>query len=172
MRSSLYMIVPVILVFLLAGCGDGNNTRVSVPSGEDPAYDRIIQGIDEEIEIGYGERVYIESEGLGIFFADVYESRCPEGAVCFWEGEGAAVLALSGPGGTSATARPVIRPGRDPFIYTWLKDYALGYSITLLALEPYPSILEPSDREDYRCTLLFEKVPDESDYGHVVFTTS
>ncbi len=172
MRSPLTMMVPGILVFLMSGCGDGNDIGPSAPSGEDPVYDRIIQDIDEEIEIGLGEGVYIESEGLGLLFTDVCESRCPHGAVCCWEGEGVAVLGLTGPDGAAATARPVIRPGRDPDVYTWLKDYALGYSFTLRALEPYPSLPEPPGREDYRCTLLIEKIPDASEYGHIVFMKS
>jgi hypothetical protein len=68
------------------------------------------------------------------------------------------------------SALPVIRPGRDPERYTWLKAYAMDYRITLLDLEPYPEMGDQTSPEEYTALLDIERIPDPSGCDHVMFT--
>ncbi|MBN1164693.1 MAG: hypothetical protein JXB45_08950 [Candidatus Krumholzibacteriota bacterium] len=162
----------LVICLLLCGCTDHPGIQGTGSGNGVPDYDLIIDDLAGNIELGYGEKVFIRQDDLCIEFAGVQESRCPMGVVCFWEGEGIASLRLSRPGIDPVPAEPRIRPGRDPDIHTDLKVYALDYIITLLALEPYPDISRVWKLSDYVATLRVEKCPDPSGLDHVIFTRS
>ncbi|MBI2133772.1 hypothetical protein HYU11_03770 [Candidatus Woesearchaeota archaeon] len=83
---------------------------------------------DSEISLKAGETANVG--GNKITFLESYDSRCPSDVVCFWEGE--AVLALSINGNLQN-----VTVGRSINIS--------GYTISALALEPYPSIKNQSE---------------------------
>ncbi len=140
------------------------------PVGQGSLSDITVPDLSENIRLAYEQTVFIESEGISITFREFAESRCPRGAVCVWEGEGIVELLIENSGGDIESALLVIRPGRDPERFTWLKAYAMDYRITLLELEPYPEIGYPSSPEEYTALLDIERIPDPSGCDHVMFT--
>ncbi len=140
------------------------------PVGQGSLRDITVPDLSENILIAYEQTVFVESEELSITFREFSESRCPKGALCFWGGEGIVELVIENREGDVASALPVIRPGRDPDRVTWLKAYVMDYSITLLELEPYPDLHDPSTPEEYTALLDIKKIPDPTGCDHVMFT--
>jgi hypothetical protein len=99
--------------------------------------------LGDEFEIDYGQSVTLEDHFLTIKFKTVEnDSRCPEGVLCFWEGN----------------ARIVIEVSQFAFeLNTSLEpmeiDY-FGFKIELISVNPYPVVYEHIDLEDYRITLI------------------
>ena len=164
-KSLLAAPLAAILAFSLA-CSD----EAADPVGQGLPRDISVPDLSENILIAYEQTIFVESEGLSVKFREFSESRCPKGAVCIWEGEGIVELLIENDEGDVASALPVIRPGRDPDRFTWLKAYALGYRITLLDLEPYPDLDDPSKPEEYTALLDIERIPDPTGCDHVIFT--
>ena len=165
LKSLLAAPLAAILAISLA-CGD----ETGDPVGQGSPRDISVPDLSENILIAYEQTIFVESEGLSVKFREFSESRCPKGAVCIWEGEGIVELILENNEGDIASALPVIRPGRDPDRFTWLKAYALGYRITLLDLEPYPDLDDPSKPEEYTALLDIERIPNPTGCDHVIFT--
>ncbi len=157
--------LAAILAFSLA-CSD----ETADPVNQGSQRDITVPDLSENIRLSYEQTVFIESEGISITFREFAESRCPRGAVCVWEGEGIVELLIEDSGGDIESALLVIRPGRDPERFTWLKAYAMDYRITLLELEPYPEMGDPSSPEEYTALLDIERIPDPSGCDHVMFT--
>lgn len=153
MNSRLMPALAFALLALTISCS--NDT--SAPVDRDYA---IVPDLDRIVEVGIDQSIFIAPEQLRITFAEVTDSRCPIGAVCFWEGEGIAELHLRKNDGREAVVTPTIRPGGDPDRDAWLKAYAFGLRITLLELEPFPDIDRPYDRSRYRARLRIERVGD------------
>ena len=165
-KSVLAAPLAAILAFSLACSEDASD-----PVGQSSLRDITVPDLSENILLTYEQTVHVESEGISITFREFSESRCPRCAVCVWEGEGIVELLVENGEGDVASALPVIRPGRDPERYTWLKAYALDYSITLLALEPYPDVDDPpSGSKDPTALLHIERIPNPSGCDHVMFT--
>jgi hypothetical protein len=140
------------------------------PVGQRPPDDISVTDLSDDILIAYQQTVLVEAEGLKITFREFAESRCPKGAVCVWEGEGIVELRLENEAGETASALPVIRPGRDPERFSWMKAYVMDYCITLLKLEPYPDINDTSEPEEYTALLEIGRIPDPTGCDHVMFT--
>jgi hypothetical protein len=104
------------------------------------------------VELSVGESMPVGDKGLWIGFTGVVsDSRCPEGLLCFWEGDAAA--------GIWAAEPPESR--EDFVLHTYARfgrqaEYG-DYRISLLAVEPYPSIYREIDPDDYRVTLAVEE---------------
>ncbi len=167
MKVKFLLAAPLIAAIALSlACSD----EPADPVGQDSLRDITVPDLSDNIRISYEQTVFVESEGLSVTFREFSESRCPRGAVCVWEGEGIVELVVENADGDVVSAVPVIRPGRDPERLTWLKAYALDYSITLLELEPYPDLDDPSRPEEYTALLAIEKLPDPTGCDHVMFT--
>jgi hypothetical protein len=168
MKARSLIAAPVAAAFaLVLACSDQN----SDPVGQGSIQDITVPDLSKNILVTYEQRVFVESEALSVTFREFSDSRCPAGAVCVWEGEGIVELIVENADGDVVSALPVIRPGRDPERFTWLKAYALGYRITLLELEPYPDLNDPpASPEEYTVLLNICKIPDPSGCDHVMFT--
>lgn len=168
MKVRLLFAAPIAAAFALGlACSDQN----SDPVGQGSLQDVTVPDLAKNILISYEQRVFVESEGIYVTFREFSDSRCPNGAVCVWEGEGIVELIVENADGDAVSALPVIRPGRDPERFTWLKAYVLGYSITLLELEPSPELDDPPvGPEEHTVLLKIEKIPDPSGCDHVMFT--
>ncbi|MCK4550035.1 MAG: hypothetical protein KAU49_07685 [Candidatus Krumholzibacteria bacterium] len=164
--KSLFAAPLTAALVLNLACSD----ETADPIGQNTLRDITVPDLSENILLAYEQTVFVESEDLSITFREFSESRCPKGAVCIWEGEGIVELVIENGEGDVASALPVIRPGRDSERYTWLKAYVMDYRITLLELEPYPDLDDPSDPEEYTALLDIEKIPDPSGCDHVMFT--
>ena len=99
--------------------------------------------LGDEFEIEYGQSVTLEDRFLTIKFKTVEnDSRCPEGVLCFWEGN----------------ARIVIEVSQFAFeLNTSLEPKEIdhfGFKIEFKSVNPYPVIDENINIEDYRITLI------------------
>lgn len=107
--------------------------------------------LDSAFTIGVGETVVVSETPLRITFNQVIsDSRCPEGAVCFWPGNGEIELTLK----TSSrdTVKTVLNTFLEPH------DAVSGeYRITLTDLKPYPQDGIEIDPESYLAILKVEK---------------
>ncbi len=109
--------------------------------------------LDQEFNIKVGQRVEVKSEKLQIRFTSVpQDSRCPKGAQCITQGNAKIELEL-------------VRQKSDPASVSLNTDSGLseadyqGYTIRLIALNPYPSVNQSIRQEEYEATLVvsFEK---------------
>ncbi len=167
MRVKSLLAAPLAAILAVGfACSD----ETADPVGQDSPRGSFVPDLSKDILIVYEQTVFVESESLSVTFREFSESRCPRGTVCIWEGEGIVELVLENADDDVVSALPVIRPARDPGRFTWLKAYALGYRITLLELEPYPDIDDPSKPEEYTVLLDIEKVPNPTGCDHVMFT--
>lgn len=109
-------------------------------------YDEVELG--KEFEIKVGDSAILNQQGIIIKFKSVNDdSRCPAGAVCFWEGNATITLELKNSIGDtiSANLNTTLEPKEAEFS---------DLTILLKSLTPYPildSVINPSD---YTATLL------------------
>ncbi len=102
--------------------------------------------LDNEFEINYGQSVNLQNHNLIIKFKAVDEdSRCPEGAVCVWEGNARIVIEISQ---TALVLNTTLEPKEIEHI---------GYKIRLTAVHPYPKTNEQIKIEDYSIKLFVTK---------------
>jgi len=102
--------------------------------------------LGQEFELYYGQSKAVDNYSLTIKFKNVIEdSRCPEGAVCVWEGN----------------AKIAIEVSRKDFVLnTTLEPEEiehLGFKIRLIEVYPYPKIDEQIEFEDYKIKLIVDK---------------
>jgi hypothetical protein len=97
-------------------------------------------------------RFNTENQTYICFESVVNDSRCPEGAECFWAGD-------------AKVKFKYIRLNEDPLFFdlntntSFTNDSIIdGYRYTLLNLFPYPSLMHHTDQKDYRAELFIEKV--------------
>ncbi|MCK4349921.1 MAG: hypothetical protein KAX13_03635, partial [Candidatus Krumholzibacteria bacterium] len=142
--------VMLTAVFVI-GCSENPVTETEDETDVNPPpYDYVIPDLSEDIVIGYAQIVYVESEKMTIRFSQViYDARCPEGVLCFWEGQAEIEFTFGKPGGEEDVAVAVIRPGRDPCKEPEIYECCLGYKLYVLALDPYPVYNKDIDPEEY-----------------------
>lgn len=123
-------------------------------------YDYIVPDLSDDIAIGYAQIIYVESEDITIRFSDIlYDARCPEGVLCFWEGQAELEFAFGRPGDEEDVMVAVVRPGRDPCKDPEIYQCCLGYKLCVITLDPYPVHNEDIDPDEYLA--LIRVVPDE-----------
>jgi hypothetical protein len=168
---SAWAAVIVMLVFVM-GCTENSVTKTEEELDYNPPpYDYIVPDLSEDIVLGYGQMVYVESEDMTIRFSDVInDSRCPEGVLCFWEGQALLEFEFARPDGEDDVTIAALQPGRDPFREPQIYECCLGYRLYVLALDPYPIYNKEIEPEEY--VALIHVVPDEEgcDDGSVLFT--
>jgi len=82
----------------------------------------------------------------------INDSRCPEGAECFWAGD-------------AKVKFKYIRLNEDPVFFnlntntSFTNDSIIdGYKYTLVNLHPYPSLIHHTDQKEYRAEVFIEMV--------------
>jgi hypothetical protein len=130
-NRKLFLCVILSILLIFHGCQDGPNEG----------------SLDTVIKLSVGQEVFILEKGFTVGFTEVLEdSRCPIGAECVWEGNGKVELYA-------------FQSGKAPLYFelnTTLKPHAVDYfdvQITLVALDPYPSVDQNIDSLEYVCTL-------------------
>lgn len=91
--------------------------------------------------------------GLQITWLEVQDSRCPDGAVCIWEGEVIAQIQVSAGGedlGTFALTLNQADKGKA-------QVRVGGYFIRLVAIEPYPQLDVVTPRDSYAAHLTIDR---------------
>lgn len=129
--------------------------------------------VDNPIVLDFGETKEVIPGQLEMTFTSILQdSRCPLEVECFWEGMGKIrLLVVELPADTHLV---------DVAIYggATMSDYrghtpvdTLGYRFTLMQLDPYPVIDEPTPDAAYTATIsVFRFDPMETGDGEVQFT--
>lgn len=169
-----FLTIAIVIVFsaFQFGCSDSPTGSGHSRSDDDTGSDVVVvDDLDEDIEIGFGQTVLVESEDLEIHFSDVLlDCRCPSGVVCVWEGQAEIELWLTKADGNPDIAVAVIRPGMNPDQYPHYRSYALDYTIVLKRLEPYPEADRLIGKDEYVATIGVEEAPPGGEYDPVIFT--
>jgi hypothetical protein len=106
--------------------------------------------------VKFNEKVFFEQGKLTLHFREVLEdSRCPDGVVCIWEGNGKILVSVS-------------QEGKEPLEVTLntsgkegmsKEAVAFDYLIKLDSLDPYPTVIvKQPNLEDYVATLAVTKM--------------
>jgi hypothetical protein len=105
----------------------------------------------QEFTVKLGQTVKVKGEGISVKFASVLEdSRCPRGEQCIRQGSAKIRLEVTGGEGQPVTLELDTEPGRQEAAH-------LGYAVTLVALNPYPTVNRQAAPEDYQATLVVNK---------------
>ena len=109
--------------------------------------------LGEKFFVQIGKEAYFESERMRIKFASVpMDCRCPEGALCVWEGYVEIVL-------------NVTQTGREPLdlaLSTYYDKDGItfyDYSLALIDVMPGPSLSHERDTTAYKAELILKKLP-------------
>jgi len=98
------------------------------------------------VELHYGQRVNFTNNHFSIKFKAVEEdSRCPDGAICVWEGNARIVIEVSN---NAFELNTNLEPKETNY-----KDY----KIRLTSVKPYPKLDEKINIEDYNIKLVVVK---------------
>ena len=109
----------------------------------------------QEFSLKLGQTIRVKGEGLNVRFASVLEdSRCPKGEQCIRQGSARIRLEV-----TSGEDKPV---ALELTTESGAQDEAAGathqgYTVTLVALNPYPAANRQAAPEDYQATLVVDK---------------
>jgi hypothetical protein len=110
-----------------------------------------VASLRQEFTLKLGQTARVKGEALQVKFASVVEdSRCPKGEQCIRQGSARISLEV-----TSGEDKPVAlelmtEPGAQEAAHS-------EYSLTLVALDPYPTANRQAAPEDYRATLVVDK---------------
>lgn len=126
-------VVVVLLTLWVIGCNSSTTGPTEIRLGE-------------EFELRFGQSAALSEAGIGVTFKALTEdSRCPEGAVCFWAGNARVVVSVSD---TDALLNTTLEPR---------KVSHFGYRIQLVAVHPYPKLNEQYRHKDYTIKLIMTK---------------
>lgn len=112
--------------------------------------EKVSYRLDTSFQLGTEQFASEQSGRMKIEIISIDDSRCPEGVLCFWEGEGIVNLLITKARketNASLSTHPE-RPSEINFE---------GHVIKLLELSPYPKAEEKIDQIDYRATLIVTK---------------
>jgi hypothetical protein len=127
-----------IAVLLTAGCA-GNPAGPVVSTGR-------------EFQVRAGESVSIQGTNLGLRFESVAsDSRCPADAVCVTMGDAVAVFSVTQGGRAAERLSLHTQPGEGQ------QGRVGDWALTLVRLDPYPSVSRPIQPSDYEATLRVDR---------------
>ncbi len=128
----------IFLLLLPAGCGAPGEIQAS---------------LDNEFTLSVEQSARIASEGLSIKFVEVIgDSRCPEGAVCIWEGEVSCLIEIDYSG--TVLQKTLVQRSALGSSTTDFNDYDMTFNV-----QPYPRLGEEIAESDYRLSMTVSKRP-------------
>ncbi len=133
------------IVALALVCAACSNHPMARDPGDRPTTPA---SLDREFRIAFGQTIAVESTDLEITFDDVSDSRCPQNAVCVWEGTAHVVLAVA----TSTTKSALLALDTHPDLPG--SGRAFDYVIQLVKVDPFPILDVAQPRESYVVTLV------------------
>ena len=141
MSRSLIIISLVLLTLFALGCFETNT----------PIDDSVSVKLGEQFYIKVGQTESINSENIKIKLLEVTnDSRCASDVVCIWAGEVKAVLNVSINNKDMGDTTLTLGAGND--------DQSIenigGYSIKVLAVNPYPVSTHKIEQSEYIVTLI------------------
>lgn len=147
MRTRSSLPLSFILPWLFLACSESGTLSIMVP---------VHQPID--ITLRQGERVLLNPDEILLEFTTTEEdSRCPEDAVCIWEGRAIIRLQLN-PDHPSPSEFALTIPGTVQSPYDGTHIDTLGYRWTLRQLNPYPRSSPPPRPIVYEALLQIQKL--------------
>lgn len=101
--------------------------------------------IGEEVVMLHGKIYCLDDPSCEIVITGISDGRCPEGVVCFWQGEVIVTMHLktTNATGEEITLRSVLHPA----------DTTANYIFRLVDVVPYPKYKQPVEMSDYRVTI-------------------
>jgi len=103
--------------------------------------------LGEAFTLSFGQSISIQNTDLKLKFTTLLEeSRCPEGLMCFWEGNAKIALEVNH---TQIVLNTALKPRETLY---------QRYKIALMDLSPYPKIGDSINVEEYMATLLVTDV--------------
>jgi hypothetical protein len=134
------VLLAVAAALLVAASGCSATAVEEVPSGT-------------EFVLSVGQSASVAGDDLQIQFVEVVsDSRCPQGATCFWMGEVSCLIELTT---ADSTYRKVLT---QPGVSTPTEDSFGDYKITF-DVQPYPEMGKPVDAKAYRLKLVISRTP-------------
>ena len=121
----LFSIVPLLFLLSSRSCDKKVQDTPSVMLGE-------------TLEIAYGQKTMIDSEGLGITYAGINDSRCPADVQCIRAGEAKIELLLEKNGQSDKIMLEAKGLCMDRDGKCGNSNGAMGYMFQLLTADPYP----------------------------------
>jgi hypothetical protein len=142
MYRSLIIINLVLLALFALGCNDDNSISVN---------------LGEQFYVKVGQTESIDSENIKIKLLEVTnDSRCASDVVCIWAGEVKAVLNVSINNKDMGDITLTLGAGNT--------DQSIanigGYSIKVLAVNPYPVSTHTIEQSEYIVTLIVNNAID------------
>jgi len=108
--------------------------------------------LGQEFSLKIGQTAFITDEELSIKFVAVTEdSRCPQGAVCVWEGRVSCLVQLAY-GSTSETIVLTQSGTTDQYSEEAYQEYTLAFRV-----QPYPEVGKEIEDSEYRLYLIIER---------------
>ena len=150
----------ISLLLTGAGCASSNIPSPSpLPTAENPAQpsspssDTIQASVGTALTIGFAQNAQVnidDAYGLYFTFANIEnDSRCPNGAQCFWAGE--AVIQLDASSTGIQEKQPLLlNTNGTPVEFD-------GYLVTLVKLTHVPALDQPIELTAYQATLLVSR---------------
>lgn len=141
----------VILCSALCACGGGGNEVSERPAQSEPAAQKAYT-----VSLRFSQPATVAEEGMTIHLTEVRDGRCPADVQCIWAGHAAATLIVA----QSNLAPEVLVIGTAAPADLKLPYQAMygSYQFTLKALEPTPTTQNMVPIEQYRATVLIEKI--------------
>lgn len=141
--SSAQVLRPLLLCFVLAGCGRGIGPEILVASTD--------VTFNEEFDLAPAQTANLAGTDLAVRLDSVSgDSRCPQGAACVWAGDANVNLSL-------------LRGKRMPtpvVLHVTLMPRRVDdgtETIELVGLEPFARMQDPIKPSDYRVRLVIRK---------------
>ena len=117
---------------------------------QDPIVDRGVS-LDEEFTLKNGQQVTIEGQKLTLKFSSLFhDSRCPTSVTCAWAGNGAIVVEVS------RKKKKAVQAMLNTLLEPKQVEYK-GYTVRLVALNPYPKTPGQIDPSEYEAVLIVSK---------------
>ena len=117
---------------------------------QDPIVDKGVS-LDEEFTLKNGEQVTIEGQKLTLKFSSLFhDSRCPTSVTCAWAGNGAIVVEVS------RKKKKTVQAMLNTLLEPKQVEYK-GYTVRLVALNPYPKTPGEIDPSEYEAVLIVSK---------------
>jgi hypothetical protein len=138
------------MIAFLSACEKNQSNVNSYPPTDSEEFENLVIG--DTVSISWHNCLKIPDSKAYICLESVLnDSRCPTGAMCFWEGNAAVRLRLG-----KENDKPVLFDLNTHMGFT--SDTTIsGYKFTLAGLAPYPKLGHRIDPKDYQAQLVIEK---------------
>jgi hypothetical protein len=136
MKKLIIVLLGILVIGnVLTGCGEG----------------QVSSGLGDKFSLKVGETSKIASENLTLKFEKVLnDSRCPDGAMCIWEGQVQSLVTIELNGKNEQIT--LTQLGSTDTTTQLYDGYKIAFYVT-----PYPKVNQTISNSDYRLNLTVTK---------------